>query len=144
MSRDASSAMPSPVISPNRVGRSWTSCLQREAVESEGSRVCRTARRCFAAPAAPLAMCPRSRAAKTSVAQLTTYLMDPLKGDPSGRMPRLPLRPEEARDLALYLCLSGATAAERDPPPAPDKAARLGAFERFERAADQRARFEKL
>lgn len=81
--------------------------------------------------------------AKTSIGPLTTYLMDPLKVNPGGRMPRLPLRQEEARDLALYLCRDAGADAQHELPPAPDRASRASAFQRLVSTEAEMLAFEK-
>jgi mono/diheme cytochrome c family protein len=60
---------------------------------------------------------------KTTVSQLARYLEDPLKVAPSGRMPNMLLRRDEARDLARYLCKAGATTSDLSlpAPPAQEK-----------------------
>jgi mono/diheme cytochrome c family protein len=47
---------------------------------------------------------PRGRLrAKTSLGPLATFLLDPLKTRPAGRMPNMKLKPDEARRIAAYL-----------------------------------------
>ena len=41
---------------------------------------------------------------KTRPEALAVYLQDPLKSNPSGRMPHMVLNQQEATDIARYLC----------------------------------------
>ncbi len=80
---------------------------------------------------------------RTTATQLATYLLDPLALDPSGRMPNMLLRKQEADSLASYLRQDSA-AAETGLPEPPAKAQLLAAFRRVEDRADELAAWQKL
>ena len=69
---------------------------------SIGCVACHAPEASGAEPAIPSIPLP-DLAAKTSVAALTRFLLDPRSVRPSGRMPSLYLTPGEAEDLAIYL-----------------------------------------
>ena len=95
---------------------------------------------CLACHAKPL----QDLAGKTAVGPLAAYLKDPLAIDPSGRMPSLLLKPQEAEDLACFLCQpDGARAATGLPAP-PGKAPLVAVFRRVEDRADELAAWQKL
>jgi mono/diheme cytochrome c family protein len=79
--------------------------------------------------------------AKTTPASLASYLLKPLAVDPSGRMPEMLLRQDEAEDLACYLCRDDALAPLPDPPAAQQIVA---AFRRVEDRDDELQAFLKL
>jgi mono/diheme cytochrome c family protein len=81
---------------------------------------------------------------KTTPERLAEYLQDPLKIDPSGRMPHMLLQQNEAIDLARYLCKSTVNDVGRDLPAAPGKASMIAAFKRVDDRADELKAFEKL
>jgi cytochrome c553 len=56
---------------------------------------------------------------KTRPEVLTDYLRNPLALHPGGRMPQMQLSPQEATDLARYLCLNRDDSIPTDPPPVP-------------------------
>jgi mono/diheme cytochrome c family protein len=67
---------------------------------------------------------------KTTPRRLAAYLADPLATDPSGRMPNMLLRGDEAADLAHYLCQD--RSGEPDLPAAPGEEQVLAAFRRVD------------
>jgi cytochrome c551/c552 len=81
---------------------------------------------------------------KTTPERLAEYLQDPLKIDPSGRMPHMLLAQAEAIDLARYLCQSTVKDLGHDLPRAPGTDAMIAAFKRVEDRADELKAFEKL
>jgi mono/diheme cytochrome c family protein len=81
---------------------------------------------------------------KTTPEKLATYLADPLAIDPSGRMPRMGLNGNEARDLARYLCQKKEKDAVEALPAAPAKESLLAAFKRVDARADELAAFLRL
>jgi len=56
---------------------------------------------------------------KTRPEPLSTYLQNPLKTNPAGRMPHMNLNQQEATDIARYLCRLTDDAISTDMPPAP-------------------------
>ena len=74
----------------------------RRLFHSIGCVACHALEASGAEPAIPSVPLP-DLAAKTSVAALTGFLLDPRSVRPSGRMPSLYLTPGEAEDLAIYL-----------------------------------------
>ena len=74
----------------------------RRLFHSIGCVACHAPEASGAEPAIPSVPLP-DLAAKTSVAALTGFLLDPRSVRPSGRMPSLYLTPGEAEDLAIYL-----------------------------------------
>ena len=74
----------------------------RRLFHSIGCVACHAPEASGAEPAIPSVPLP-DLAAKTSVAALTRFLLDPRSVRPSGRMPSLYLTPGEAEDLAVYL-----------------------------------------
>ena len=74
----------------------------RRLFHSIGCVACHAPEASGAEPAIPSVPLP-DLAAKTSVAALTRFLLDPRSVRPSGRMPSLYLTPGEAEDLAIYL-----------------------------------------
>jgi cytochrome c553 len=81
---------------------------------------------------------------KTTPEALAEYLKNPLAADPSGRMPHLLLQPNEATDLARFLCQSKAEGASPDLPAAPPDAAQRAAFKRLGPKAEELTAFDKL
>jgi mono/diheme cytochrome c family protein len=79
---------------------------------------------------------------KTTPEQLAAYLKDPLAVDGSGRMPHLLLQPDEARDLAQYLCREDGK--ETALPAPPTRESVRAAFQRVEARAEERSRFDGL
>lgn len=57
--------------------------------------------------------------AKTTPEQLASFLQNPLALNPSGRMPHMLLQPDEARDLARFLCQQSGPKGTSDVPPLP-------------------------
>jgi len=80
--------------------------------------------------------------AKTTVGRLAAYLMDPLTIDPSGRMPQMFLKKDEAEDLARYLCQHAAGTEAKLPDP-PAKTQMIAAFLHVEDRADELAAWQK-
>ena len=56
---------------------------------------------------------------KTKPEELQTYLLDPLKTNPHGRMPNMALNSAEARDLARHLCRTTDDTIDRSKVPTP-------------------------
>lgn len=79
---------------------------------------------------------------KTTADQLIPFLLDPLKVDPSGRMPHMLLETKDATDLARYLCDA------KQPTPAapavPTDTAREAAYKKLKPADADLATFTKL
>jgi cytochrome c551/c552 len=71
-------------------------------------------------------------------ADLSAFLSNPHGRYPDGRMPRLPIAPHEARDLAAYLLLWSKPSAEAEREPAPT-AAEFAALEARLRTRNRRA-----
>ncbi len=74
----------------------------RRLFHSIGCVACHAPEASGAEPAIPSVPLP-DLAAKTSVAALTRFLLDPRSTRPGGRMPSLYLTPAEAENLAIYL-----------------------------------------
>ena len=74
----------------------------RRLFHSVGCVACHAPEASGAEPAIPSVPLP-DLAGKTSVAALSTFLLDPRSTRPGGRMPSLYLTPAEAEDLAIYL-----------------------------------------
>lgn len=85
----------------------------------------------------------RAMGSRTTPEELAAYLLDPLAVDPSGRMPRVPLSPREAQDVAHYLCHTGEDGVGPDLPKAPSAALRKAAFVRVDDRKEELADFEK-
>jgi mono/diheme cytochrome c family protein len=81
---------------------------------------------------------------KTTPRRLAVYLKNPLAVDPSGRMPNMMLKDDEARDLAYFLCDGRDPAIKGDEPPAPGKEEMLAAFRRVDNRAEELANFKQL
>ncbi len=81
---------------------------------------------------------------KTTPERLAEYLRDPLAVAPAGRMPSLGLTPDEAADLARFLCASRTDGLAEDLPAAPTPEDRRAAFRRVDPRPDELAAFEKL
>jgi cytochrome c2 len=81
---------------------------------------------------------------KTTPEQLARYLENPLKIDPSGRMPHMLLQNKEAQDLTRYLCQSKDNDIDRELPEAPTGAEILETFRGVERRADELTAFRRL
>lgn len=80
-------------------------------------------------------------AEKTTTAQLTRFLLNPLATHPSGRMPNMLLNPQEAQDLARHLLK------EREPLPdltSPPRREADELFDRLETRAEEREALRKL
>jgi cbb3-type cytochrome oxidase cytochrome c subunit len=84
------------------------------------------------------------QARKTTPDKLATFLQDPHKTDPSGRMPSLLLNAKDAQDIANYLCLAKGDKAVEELPPAPAADQVLKAFEKLSFNDAERAAFKKL
>jgi mono/diheme cytochrome c family protein len=81
---------------------------------------------------------------KTTAARLADYLEHPLAVDPSGRMPDMLLKRDEAVALAGYLCADAGAKASADLPEPPGKDRMLAAFKRVDSRAEELAAFQKL
>ncbi|HMC66592.1 MAG TPA: hypothetical protein VKI65_16785 [Gemmataceae bacterium] len=81
---------------------------------------------------------------KTTPEQLAAYLRNPLAIDPSGRMPSMLLQPNEATDLARYLCEFKDPAIKLGLPKAPSHEATLVAFKRVDSRAEELTAFQDL
>jgi mono/diheme cytochrome c family protein len=81
---------------------------------------------------------------RTTAEQLARFLGDPLRIDPSGRMPNMLLKDTEARDLAWFLC----SATDASIPPAlsatPGREQLLAVFGRVDNRAEEKAAFAKF
>ena len=81
---------------------------------------------------------------KTTAERLADYLKDPLKHDPSGRMPNMVLTDNEAQDLARYLC----DATDKNIPneiTSPPNAPQIDdVFKRVDQRPEELAAFKKL
>jgi mono/diheme cytochrome c family protein len=81
---------------------------------------------------------------KTTPENLAAYLQNPLAIDPSGRMPHMLLRGNEAEDLARYLCTSRDAQLKTNLPPEPSGDDMLAAFRRVEPRQEELAAFRRL
>jgi mono/diheme cytochrome c family protein len=81
---------------------------------------------------------------QTTPEYLAEYLRDPLAVAPAGRMPSLGLAPDEATDLARFLCASRIDGLGEDLPAPPAPEHRRAAFRRVDPRPDELAAFEKL
>ncbi len=81
---------------------------------------------------------------KTTPERLAEYLRDPLAVAPAGRMPSLGLTPEEARNLACFLCASRVDGLAEELPAAPAQEQKVAAFRRTDGRPDELAAFLKL
>jgi mono/diheme cytochrome c family protein len=82
--------------------------------------------------------------AKTTSDKLAVYLTNPLAVDPSGRMPHMLLREDEARSLAEYIVFGQGNASPQELPAMPTRAEALAAFQQVESRAETRVTFERL
>jgi mono/diheme cytochrome c family protein len=81
---------------------------------------------------------------KTPAEKLAIYLENPLPLDPSGRMPHMLLKKQEARDLARHLCAERDRAINRNLPDAPEQQEMLAAFKRVDDRPDEFKAFKHL
>lgn len=81
---------------------------------------------------------------KTTAGLLARYLSDPLKIDPSGRMPHMLLKDGEASDLAWFLCASTDPRIRAGLSPSPSKDQLLTVFTRLDQRPDEKAAFAGL
>jgi mono/diheme cytochrome c family protein len=87
----------------------------------------------------------RGLGSKTTPEQLAAYLRNPLAIDPSGRMPHMLLKDDEARDLAHYLVgQDEEETIKRALPPAPAKELMVAAFRRVDARAEELQAFQRL
>jgi mono/diheme cytochrome c family protein len=82
--------------------------------------------------------------AKTTPEKLAEYLANPLKFDPSGRMPNMLLQTQEALDLARFLCQAPDNGPTFDLPRAPGQAQLVAAFKQVDPRPDELAAFQRL
>src|SRR5262249_60149304 len=81
---------------------------------------------------------------QTTSEKLAIFLQNPLAVDPSGRMPHMLLKQEEARDLARYLCARQDKSVLTVLPAAPAKDAMVAAFKQVDPRPDELAAFLRL
>ncbi len=81
---------------------------------------------------------------KTTPDKLAKYLENPAAVDPSGRMPHMLLRGDEARDLAEFLCAEEKKTVAKDLPEPPTPEQMTAAFKRVDARADELAAFLRL
>lgn len=81
---------------------------------------------------------------KTTPEQLARFLRDPLKIDPSGRMPGLLLQDSEAGDLAWFLCGSTDPNIATALSPTPSQEQLLAVFVRLDNRPEEKAAFARL
>jgi len=81
---------------------------------------------------------------KTTPDQLARYLRDPLKIDPSGRMPHMLLKDGEASDLAWFLCGSTDPSIGKALSLTPSREQLLAVFVRLDDRPDEKAAFAGL
>lgn len=82
--------------------------------------------------------------AKISPDRLAEYLANPLKFDPSGRMPHMLLQQPEALDLARYLCQAADQNPEFELPDPPGAAQLQPAFKAVDPRPDEWTAFQRL
>lgn len=81
---------------------------------------------------------------KTDPDKLATFLLNPLALNPTGRMPHMLLQPDEARDLARFLCQQPGPKLNRELPAAPAKELLRAAFRRSDNRPESLAAFDQL